>query len=79
MSVHSRLLAEWCNARGERLVFNPDSSLYNGSIDTSYLLESSGSTQNINRISFYNRVSGDDFASIVGHWRDQQNGEEMYF
>lgn len=79
-SLDPALEGEWMDsAKNElRYVFNSDSTFFFGTVGTPYYLENSGNTLNINNITYYTRQSGDP-SSIVGHWRDDPEGEEVYY
>jgi len=79
MTIDSNLLAEWVATDGTRVVFQPDSSVYFGTVSISYSLDDPGNILNINNKTFYARLPGSSPTSIVGHWRDDQNGEEILF
>lgn len=74
------LEGEWMGSvkNNHRFVFNSDSTFYFGTVDIPYYLEDSGNTLNINNTSYYSRQTGNT-SSIVGHWRDDANGEEIFY
>ncbi|MBL1142191.1 MAG: hypothetical protein HND53_09200 [Proteobacteria bacterium] len=80
LSIDPALEGEWMSSSNNRLrhVFNSDSTYFVGAVGTPYYLENNGNTLNINNITYYTRQSGNP-ASIVGHWRDDPNGEEAYY
>ena len=79
MTIDPKLLAEWAGPDGTRMVFQPDSSVYFGAVGVPYSLEDSANILNINNRTYYTRLSGSSPTSIVGHWRDNPNGEEIIF
>ena len=79
LSIDPALEGEWMDsAKNElRYVFNSDSTYFVGTVGTPYYLEDSGNTLNISNTTFYTRQTGDP-SSIIGHWRDDSEGEDVY-
>ncbi len=77
MALDPALIGEWKSGNDYHR-FEADSAHFYGTHDIPYWLENSGSTLNINNITYYQRVSSEE-DGIVGHWRDDPNGEEVYY
>ena len=80
LSIDPALEGEWMDSTKNELryVFNSDSTFFFGTVGTQYYLEDSGNTLNINNKTYYTRQTGDP-SSIIGHWRDDPEGEEVYY
>lgn len=74
-----QLVGEWSDPRGERLVLRADSTFYIGTVDVPYWLLAGGQELNMNNRSTYTRLPGSDPTSLVGHWRDATQGEELEY
>ena len=78
-SIDPKILGVWKRqGKNEYLHFHDDGRGYFGTADVPYTLEDAGYTLVINDISTYHRV-GTSTGSIVGHWRDDPNGEELVY
>lgn len=82
--IDPRLLGEWLAANGSMYAIRPDPSDPSadalhlvGEHDTPFQLGSGGAVLTLWETE-YTRVDGEP-ASIVGHWRDAQGGEDLYF
>ncbi len=79
MSIDPKLLFEWQAPDRTRMLIQPDSSNYQGTVDVPYNLSNSGNILNINNKAHYTRLPGSSTTSIVGHWRDDPNGEDITY
>jgi|GEM_PF-5840785 len=79
MALDPALLGEWKRKnKNEYHRFEADGTHFYGTHNTPYWIENAGSTLNINNKTYYQRQSSED-DGIVGHWRDDPNGEDVYY
>ncbi len=79
MALDPALIGEWKRGnKNDYQKFEADGAHFSGTHDTPYWIESGGSVLNINNKTFYQRQSSEQ-GGIVGHWRDDPNGEDIYF
>ena len=79
MYLDPKVIAEWQAPDQTRLVINADSTVYLGALFAPYWLQQSGQFLNINNKSCYTRLPGSSLNSIIGHWRDDPNNENIIF
>jgi hypothetical protein len=74
-----QLIGQWQDEEGLRWVYEPLGALFCGVLDIPYELQDEGQTLVINGKSRYTRQSDDVVETLVGHWRDEDAGEELHF
>ncbi len=78
MAIDPQLVGEWVDFKGVRLVFREDASFWSGAVNVPIVLEGGGSRLIVNQKTTYLRQTGDP-AGIVGHWRNEVDGEEVTY
>lgn len=75
-AVDPNLIGEWRRGN-ERIYFASDGFNFVGSVSVAFALENNGNTLTLSG-TLYQRLAGDS-NSIVGHWRNDPIGEEIYY
>lgn len=79
MSIDSNILGKWKhNTKNEVLLFDSGGHYFFGTLDVPFVLQNNYTELVINSITTYARI-GTNTNSIVGHWRDNGSGEEVYY
>ena len=63
----------------QHLIFSADGSMEFCTNDVPFTLSSNGDQLTINSITTYDRLTGSGTNNIIGNWRDNPNGEEVYY